>query len=156
MSCSCANLVCMHAVTAATLEDVGALTEQIAQYYAHDGIPFDAPRVEHALKGMLEFHRGRAWLLWVDGTPMGYAIIVWSYSIEYGGVEAVLDELYLESAARGMGLGRVLMEHVVREAKNAGAVVMRLETEPDNRAARAFYAKLGFETLDRQIMKLEW
>jgi diamine N-acetyltransferase len=146
----------MHSITDATLEDIGALTEQIAHYYAHDGIPCNTPRVEHALRDMIRADRGRAWLLRVDGILVGYAIVVWSYSIEYGGIEAVLDELYLAPEARGTGLGRIFMEHVVHEAKNAGAVVLRLETEPENSAAQAFYTKLGFQTLDRQIMKLEW
>jgi ribosomal protein S18 acetylase RimI-like enzyme len=146
----------MHSITNATLEDIGALTEQIAHYYAHDDIPFDASRVAAALENMMRVDRGRAWLVRVDGALVGYAIVVWSYSIEYGGIEAVLDELYLSPQARGSGLGRSVMEHIVREAKNAGAVVLRLETEAENSAARAFYAKLGFEALDRQIMKLEW
>jgi ribosomal protein S18 acetylase RimI-like enzyme len=146
----------MHSITDATLGDIGALTEQIAHYYAHDGLPFDAARVAQALEDMMHANRGRAWLVRVDGTIAGYAIVVWSYSLEYGGIEAVLDELYLQPEARGTGLGRELMEHVVHEAKNAGAVVLRLETEPENGAARAFYTKLGFQTLERQLMKLEW
>jgi ribosomal protein S18 acetylase RimI-like enzyme len=72
------------------------------------------------------------------------------------GIETVLDELYLAPEARGLGLGRRFMEQIVREVRIAGAVVLRLETEPKNHTARAFYTKLGFQTLDRQIMKLEW
>jgi ribosomal protein S18 acetylase RimI-like enzyme len=156
LRCLYANLEHMHSITDATLEDIGALTDQIAHYYAHDGIPFDASRVSGALMDMMRADRGRAWLLRMDGILAGYAVVVWSYSIEYGGVEAVLDELYLEPEARGTGLGRIVVEHIVREAQNAGAIVMRLETERENTAARAFYKRLGFQTLERQPMKLEW
>ena len=54
--------------------------------------------------------------------------------------------------ARGLGLGRTLMQHVTQAARDAGAVVLRLETERDNGFARAFYARLGFETLDRVLL----
>jgi hypothetical protein len=57
--CLCANLLHMHSITDATLEDIGALTEQIARYYAHDGIPFDASRVTEALIEMLRGRHGR-------------------------------------------------------------------------------------------------
>ena len=93
-----------------------------------------------------------AWRLRADGADVGYAVIVWSYSLEYGGLEAVLDELYLAPAARGSGLGRELMQHVTQAARDAGAVVLRLETERDNESARAFYTRLGFETLDRVLL----
>ena len=81
-------------------------------------------------------------------------MIIWSYSLEYDGIEAVLDELYLAPSARGSGLGHELMQHVTQAARDAGAVVLRLETERDNDHARVFYTRLRFETLDRVLLML--
>ena len=146
----------MPEIRTAAPADIPGLCALMERYYAHDQLEFDGARVTEALGTLLRAARGMAWLIGQDRAEIGYAVIVWSYSLEYGGIEAVLDELYLEPEARGAGFGRAVMEHVIREAKNAGAVVLRLETEPENSAARAFYAKLGFEALNRQIMKLEW
>ena len=122
-------------IRSATPADVPALCALMRQYYAHDHLEFNEARATTALQTLLHKARGSAWLLSNDQADIGYAVIVWSYSLEYGGLEAVLDELYLAPAAR-----------------DAGAVVLRLETERDNESARAFYARLGFETLDRVLL----
>ena len=46
------------------------------------------------------------------------------------------------------------MQHVTQAARDAGAVVLRLETERDNDHARVFYTRLRFETLDRVLLML--
>ena len=140
---------------AATPADIPALCALMRQYYAHDYLEFDEARATNALHTLLREARGMAWRLRADGADVGYAVIVWSYSLEYGGLEAVLDELYLAPAARGLGLGRELMQHVTQAARDAGAVVLRLETELDNENARTFYARLGFETLDRVLLQMD-
>ena len=138
----------------ATPADIPVLCALMRQYYAHDHFEFDPARATNALHTLLRDARGAAWLLSVDNADIGYAVIVWSYSLEYGGLEAVLDELYLAPAARGSGLGRALMQHVTQAARDAGAVVLRLEAELNNDHARAFYTRMGFETLDRVLLKL--
>jgi ribosomal protein S18 acetylase RimI-like enzyme len=140
-------------IRSATPSDIPALCALMRQYYAHDQLEFIESRATNALHTLLNEARGMAWLLSVDSVDIGYAVIVWSYSLEYGGIEAVLDELYLSPEARGSGLGRALMRHVAQAARTAGgAVVLRLETEHDNENARAFYAQLGFEPLDRVLL----
>jgi ribosomal protein S18 acetylase RimI-like enzyme len=139
----------------ATLADLPALLALMRAYYAFDHLEFDAVRAEHALRGLFGDARGLAWLLCSAQGAVGYAVVVWSYSLEYGGLEAVLDELYLAPEARGHGGGAMLTQHVARACHAAGAVVLRLETEPDNEGARVFYGKLGFQPLERVLLKLD-
>jgi len=54
-------------------------------------------------------------------------------------------------AARGRGLGRVVMEAAIERAKQAGARVMHLEVLVGNTAARRTYERLGF-TLTRELV----
>ena len=49
--------------------------------------------------------------------------------------------------ARGRGIGRRGMEHVMGKLAAAGATGMHLGVSPVNRSAQAFYRKLGFEVL---------
>jgi len=54
--------------------------------------------------------------------------------------------------ARGRGIGRRGMEHVMGTLRDAGATGMHLQVSPVNRGAQAFYRKLGFEALmDRAL-----
>lgn len=53
----------------------------------------------------------------------------------------------LLAEARGRGIGRRGMQHVMGKLAAAGASGMHLQVSPVNRAAQAFYRKLGFEVV---------
>jgi putative acetyltransferase len=59
-----------------------------------------------------------------------------------------MKRLYLRPAFRGKGLGRVLAEAVIAEARNIGYQRMRLDTiEPIMKDAVEMYRKLGFREI---------
>jgi len=51
-----------------------------------------------------------------DDQPIGYLILTLGYSVEYGGRDGFIDELYLVPAARGRGVGGKLLEFVLASA----------------------------------------
>ena len=58
-----------------------------------------------------------------------------------------LVRLYLLSSARGIGLGKELMQRCFKEAKTLGFTSMYLETLPELDIAVGLYEKMGFEYL---------
>jgi ribosomal-protein-alanine N-acetyltransferase len=60
------------------------------------------------------------------------------------GDEAHILNLAVHPDHRGRGLGRRLVESVVREAEAAGARVVTLEVRRENGPARSLYRNLGF------------
>jgi len=62
-----------------------------------------------------------------------------------------LVKLYLMPIARGKGLGKLLMEYCIAEAKDQGYKKMYLETMPELISAIPMYEKLGFTYLTKSM-----
>jgi ribosomal-protein-alanine N-acetyltransferase len=60
------------------------------------------------------------------------------------GDEGHILNLAVHPAHRGRGVGRLLVESVITEARTAGVDSVTLEVRHGNEAARALYLKLGF------------
>lgn len=121
----------------------------VARFYEIDRHPYDPGVVSRALEPLLcDDTHGQLWLVCTgpSAAPLGYAVITWGWSLESGGREALLDEIYVDQ--RGDGAGRVLLAHAMAAASGAGATRMFLETEAHNSRVRGFYSLMGFTTED--------
>ena len=58
-----------------------------------------------------------------------------------------LVKMYLVPRARGLGLGRILIEKCLQQAKELGYKKVYLESMPELKQALKVYAKFGFEYL---------
>jgi ribosomal-protein-alanine N-acetyltransferase len=72
--------------------------------------------------------------------------------VGYGGIDVsgdVADLMTIATApeARGRGLGRLLLDELVRRVERSGAEALLLEVRADNEAARRLYATSGFEVI---------
>jgi GNAT superfamily N-acetyltransferase len=136
----------MSVIRRARLLDLPELLSMIEEFCDIDRHPFDQERVLAGLRPLLsDDTHGHVWvILDRDTTDIagGYAVVTWSWSLESGGRDCILDELYVR--ARGRGLGAAALAEVLTAAARAGANAMFLETEAHNNRVRRFYSRAGF------------
>ena len=52
------------------------------------------------------------------------------------------------ASARGLGIGRTLLSHILAQARESKVTGIRLEVKCDNQAGLHLYRQLGFEVID--------
>jgi GNAT superfamily N-acetyltransferase len=70
------------------------------------------------------------------------------------GSKAYLDHLVVEPGMRRRGIGRVLVEHAVTQARAAGAARIDLTAGDQKQAGRALYLSFGFRERDTSVFRL--
>ena len=131
-----------------------ALVNLVRAFHREEGRALDA----HGEAAVRQITRGepfaRAWIAREDGRAIGYVVITLGYSIEYGGRDGFIDDLYLVPAARGRGRGRKLLEFALACAAELGIRTLHLEVEPGNASATRLYRSAGFEETGRRLMRM--
>lgn len=87
---------------------------------------------------------GRLLLALCDGQPAG--CIALRALPELGAHVCEMKRMYVRPVCRGLGVGRMLADRLIIEARRLGYTVMKLDTDTDDRfaAAMAMYRSLGF------------
>jgi L-amino acid N-acyltransferase YncA len=84
-----------------------------------------------------------------DGEVTGFAALAPVSTREvYRGVAEVT--LYVAEAARGQGIGRRLLEALIREAEAAGIWTLQAAIFPENEASVALHRACGFRVVGRR------
>jgi len=86
--------------------------------------------------------RIQIFIMRTSAVSIGYGIITFSWSNEYGGEIIHIDEMYIKEEYRNMCIGSHFIRHILELYKNA--VLCTLEVTPENKNALRFYERLGF------------
>ncbi|WP_211444375.1 bifunctional helix-turn-helix transcriptional regulator/GNAT family N-acetyltransferase [Collimonas humicola] len=127
--------------------DMGWVVHRHGVLYAQDygwNSDFEALVADIVAKYMRDFDTAseRCWIAEKDGKVAGSVFVV-----RHDETTAKLRMLYVEPSARGMGIGRRLVEECLHFAKFAGYKKMQLWTNSILVGARDIYTKAGFEKI---------
>jgi DNA-binding MarR family transcriptional regulator/N-acetylglutamate synthase-like GNAT family acetyltransferase len=130
--------------------DMGWVTERHGVLYTQEyGLnhKMEAYVAEVVGRFLREFDpvREHCWIAERDGTQIGSVFIV-----KQSDTVAKLRLLIVEPTARGLGVGRRLVEECVRFARQAGYREIVLWTHSILTAARRIYASVGFELVETE------
>jgi ribosomal protein S18 acetylase RimI-like enzyme len=77
-----------------------------------------------------------------DGTIIGTLTLI-TYRVS-SGLKARIEDVIVDEAARGQGIGEALTREAMRRATEAGARMVELTSMPYREAANRLYRRLGF------------
>jgi ribosomal protein S18 acetylase RimI-like enzyme len=87
----------------------------------------------------------------IDGRAVGMlTLIMFPLS---SGLRGRIEDVVVDEAARGHGVGAVLTEEALRLADAAGARTVDLTSRPSRRAANRLYERLGFQARDSTVYR---
>ena len=136
------------------ITDISTITQMMQDFYAIDNYQMD---VEVAKNLFHEFisneNLGKSWLIYSENEIVGYIILTYIFSFEYGGKIAFLDELFIKETARGKGFGKVAIQFIQSEVPKLSLKLLYLEVEPHNENAQKLYLAHDFEFHNRKLMK---
>jgi GNAT superfamily N-acetyltransferase len=80
---------------------------------------------------------------WDGDRLLGYACLYWHHSSLAAAETVLMNDLYVDAAARGRGVGRALIEAAAEIARSRGAHALEWSTAPDNHTAQRLYDSTG-------------
>ena len=84
----------------------------------------------------------------VDGAVVGFALYFFNYSTWRGRPGLYLEDLYVQPACRGAGLGKALFRRVARVASERGCPRLEWAVLDWNTPAIDFYRSMGAAAMD--------
>lgn len=136
----------MTALTIAKTDDLDRLMRLVSDYHGEEGIDQSEDTRRAAILPLLEGSpHGVIYLMGPSRAPIGYVVVCFGWSIEFGGMDGFVDEIYVRPAVRGRGIGTEVLHTLPKALAKAGMKAIHLEVGNENPRARKLYEKLGFK-----------
>jgi GNAT superfamily N-acetyltransferase len=153
---SVADRVSLVPATPADEPALAAFMRQLREDDPEEG-PFDEARCVPAILRLLANPSfGRAWIINFAGVVAGYTVLTLGYSVEFGGVIAFVDELFVARGLRGKGIGTRVLQLTIEEARKLDVVMLALEVTRSNESAKRVYRSVGFVDREHHLMTLRF
>lgn len=130
--------------------DLEQVLTYVRAYHEIEGITHSSVNAASTVRPLLgQSTLGRVWLICRGSQSIGYIALCFGYSIEFGGRDAFVDELFLLPEHRGKGFGKAVLALVKSEAALLDVKALHLEVAHSNESAQRLYTSAGFAPRER-------
>lgn len=141
---------------AARRNDIPVLLALMSEFYAESGYELEHSLAERAFAAILSDERlGYVWLIEDQAKPVGYLVLTLRFGMEYGGLIACIDDLFVVPQCRNRGLSTAALTEVRDFCQSRGVCAITVEVGFSNGPAQAVYRRAGLvEAPNRQLLAL--
>ncbi|MEM8692243.1 MAG: GNAT family N-acetyltransferase [Pseudomonadota bacterium] len=141
-------------LTLAKAEHAAVLMPLVAAFHTEEGLETTEESRAAAISPLLEGSPlGVVYLVGPAKAPIGYIVICFGWSIEFGGMDGFVDELYIRPGVRKRGIAGEVLHSLPLALAKGGLRALHLEVSTENDAAQRLYARSGFRLRDKyQLM----
>ncbi|MFK7837787.1 MAG: GNAT family N-acetyltransferase [Sulfitobacter sp.] len=140
------------ALTLAKPEHLDKLVTLCAAFHAEEGIELSDEARRAGLEPLLAGSPyGVAYLIGPARAAIGYIVICFGWSVEFGGLDAIVDELYVRPGVRGRGIATEALIALPRALSEGGLRAIHLEVDRENEAAQRLYRRAGFAPREKYM-----
>ena len=141
------------AIHLAKPEDLEKLDALVAAFHDENGISLAPEKRRAGLSPLLDgIPHGCAYLIGPPRAPIGYVIVSFGWSIEFGGLDGFIDELYVRPGVRRRGVAGEVLMALPRTLADAGMKAIHLEVDAANQTAKRLYTRAGFKLRDQYAL----
>ena len=134
-------------------DDLDRLCRLVAGFHQEAGIEQSEEVRRDGLTPLLEgVPHGVVYLMGPTRAPIGYVVVTFGWSVEFGGMDAFIDELYLRRAVRRRGIATEVLISLPKALGDAGVKGLHLEVDREDESAQRLYARAGFRARERYML----
>lgn len=131
----------------ATPHDAARLAELLHAFNTE--FDTETPGVEVIAERLRTLLGGTSTFAVLGGVPaVGLALVTLRPNVWSEGPVALLDEMYVEPARRGGGVGGAVLRHMVEICRELGVAAIEINVDESDAAAMRFYERHGFSGVD--------
>jgi ribosomal protein S18 acetylase RimI-like enzyme len=143
----------------ATAADTDRLLEMMRLLWNYDAVDFNEAQSRRGLDVLFRAdggrQGGRIWMIEWEGADVGYLVLTFAFSLEFGGWHAFVDELYVRDGFRSRGWGSQALDLAAATCRELGMSALLLEADLRNHRATELYKRRGFREHHRRLMRLD-
>ncbi len=134
-------------------DDLDRIATLIAAFHDESGIESSDEDRRAAITPLLEGSpHGVAYLIGPVRAPLGYIVLTFGWSVEFGGLDGFVDEIFIRPAVRGRGVASEVLLELPKALATAGLRALHLDVARSNLAAQKLYARAGFVAREDNVL----